>query len=297
MIIIIFFRPPKVSPRVIEIPIKIIDSLRISCWSRPINTLSSFLCIELKNLHPWHDVTIRDVDIHLSRTLKISTKNSYESLYQCMPTVDTWFNLEKITNNDARNECKADINIRCGETYCVVYRVIPKSVVNNVGVNIISPNSKITMPANANTTSLVALSYSSLIPYQLSGAFVTPIDIMWNETSKSSFIDERTPTSVTEEQTTNYPFSNPSVICTSTSLRWEMIERTQNDVAIEIEGPAFGKIFEPTQLLIHISNCTPVERNLILYLECPVTDAKIYGKRYDSNTILLVINLPRSINK
>lgn len=270
------YRPPKVSPRTLSIPINIIESLQINTWSRPLGTMNCFLCIELKNNHPWRDILIKHTEVHLERTFKVghryNTSTSYghenevfEVLYQCSPTVDNWFAMEnipsQIENKPTNVESVEDILIRHGEIFHLVVRIAPKSIVNNVGVGMVTGNgvavTSTTSPIHAssntpNSLNNAAISYSGILPHHLSGDFITPVDVVWDEGELG--------TSLNAQNTTVSSGKSHTSIVSSSSIRWSLFARSQNDIVVEINGPSVAYAYASVNLLVNVCNCTPRER-------------------------------------
>ena len=277
------YHPPYIAPREVPIPIRIIESLSIQCWSRNIDSWTSLNSVEIRNMHPKKDILIRHIGVNLNaslRTEKIIRSNDDQAnvssllpplqctstnkaineltgttsvlLLPCSVPIEPWFNVVDLSHNFQQNyqDTAGMIRIKRGECHTIVYQISPRHVVNDSS----SPSST-----------------SGIPPSALSGHFLTPVDVWWiecPETSEPSVPSAlRTSPTFTSEDLSAY--SEEDCIINTASLCWGIEKLMGREFAVEIDGPSIIQPLVPVELKLRISNLTSESRTIHLYLQQP----------------------------
>jgi hypothetical protein len=295
------YHPPYIAPRVVPIPIRIIESLSIQCWSRNIDSWTSLNSVEIRNVHPKKDILIRHIGINLNaslRTEKIIRSNDVQNstnvssllpplqctstnkaineltgttsvlLLPCSAPIEPWFNVVDLSHNfhQSYQDTTEMIRIKRGECHTIVYHISPRHVVND---------------------SSLPSSTSGIPPSALSGHFLTPVDVWWiecpemSEPSVASSL-QAVP-SFTAENLSAY--SEEDCIINTASLCWGIEKVMGREFAVEIDGPSIIHPLVPIELKLRISNLTSEIRTISLYLQQP-KDAHLFNESPPASTLL-----------
>jgi hypothetical protein len=292
------YHPPYIAPREVPIPIRIIESLSIQCWSRNIDSWTSLNSVEIRNMHPKKDILIRHIGINLNaslRTEKIIRSNDVQNvstllpplqctstnqtineltgttsvlLLPCSVPIEPWFNVVDLSHNFHQNfqDSSEMIRIKRGECHTIVYHISPRHVVNDSSL----PSS------------------SGIPPSALSGHFLTPVDVWWiecPETSEPSIASSlQTTSTYTSEDLSAY--SEEDCIINTASLCWGIEKIMGREFAVEIDGPSVIHPLVPVELKLRISNLTSETRTINLFLQQP-KDAHLFDESPPSSSALL----------
>jgi hypothetical protein len=281
------YHPPYIAPREVPIPIRIIESLSIQCWSRNLDSWTSVNSVEMRNMHPLRDILIRHVGINLNASLRTEAiKRSYDSgplggmtnslhpplqctstnktinenigatsvlLLPCSQPLEPWFNVVDLSQNP--HDTTEIIRIKRGESHTLVYHISPRHVVND---------------------STTSSSTSGIPPSVLSGHFLTPVDVWWIECpenvlsssdASSSMTRSSSPSSLPSGCLSSY--SEEDCIINTASLCWGIEKITGREFAVEIDGPSSILSLHPVELKLRISNLTSERRSINLFLQQP----------------------------
>ena len=242
--------------------------------------MTTLACVELRNMHPCKHLLVHHLEVNLEgsvRIVEVTTLSSAERqstqamhlshndskvlLLACEPPLNVWFNILEVGDENGSTETGYygyPITVSVGEAYTVVYRLSPKSVVNEV-----------LSTFNASTTQPTTLPLSScgLPPVGVCGDFISPVEARWTEMRSRKDQAPSSPSVTTSEK---------DLIVSSTSLCWRVEKRSGEEFTIEFEGPSEARVLEPFPLRLIVTNFTGVKRSVQVYLQRPNCDDKLF---------------------
>jgi hypothetical protein len=258
------YHPPRVPPKEISLPMRVLESLEVKCWSQSIEPTTALVCIELRNAHPHKSLLIHHLEVNLEGSLRIEEmamscvdgvpsapvslgKQDTEAkviFISCEPPLNVGFDMLEVCSQN-KSSLLNPIVIGAGEGYNVVYNISPKSVINEVLATVGNPQ-------------ILPLSSCGPPPVNFSGNFITPVEVRWVEGDSELRPAEK------------------DCVVTSTSLCWSVENRLGREFTIEFDGPPTAQVLEPITLRLTISNFTSDKRHVKVFLQRPDCVNKLF---------------------
>lgn len=253
------YRVPKIEPIALSLPIVVIDSLQVECWSKATSPWSALLGVELSNMHPHLALQIQNVEVNLPASLSVYDNPLYDHtsgdatdenpprLYSpCFPPVQQWLDAVPLPAAQAASTPTPAL-IASGETLALVFKVSQK----RTGRHMTS------MSACCDGSQCWDFAQSlrcAVPPPTLSGDFVSPVDIRWREVPPHASLD--TPECVRGAEMGTCA-GNFNFMQSTAPVYWELERREGNEFVVDISGPKEGRKFQPLtlQVIILLPSC------------------------------------------